>query len=66
MIRNIYFSKFQTILRFGILFEGNGGELNITIFEIQKTAIRSVVGGSSKMSSRQLFKEFNLLKLASL
>jgi hypothetical protein len=37
MIRNIYFTKFQAILRSGILFSvGIGGKLSIRIFRIQK------------------------------
>jgi hypothetical protein len=43
-----------------------GGELSIRIFRIQKRVIRSMVGVSSRMSCRQLFKELNILTLASL
>jgi hypothetical protein len=44
---------------------GIGGELSIRIFRIQKRVIRSMVGVSSRMSCRQLFKELNILTLAS-
>ena len=42
MIQNIYFTKFQALLRFGLLFflgggRGIGGELSIRIFRIQKS-----------------------------
>jgi hypothetical protein len=67
VIRNIYFTKFQSLLQVGILFwRGLGGELNMRIFRIQKTAIRSVVGASSRTSCRQLFIELNILTLASI
>jgi hypothetical protein len=67
MIRNIYFTKFQLLLRFGILFWGGmGGELNTRIFRIQKRVVRSMVGVSSRTSCRQLFKEMSILTLASL
>jgi hypothetical protein len=67
MIRNIYSTKFQALLRFGVLFWGRvGGELSIRIFRIQKRVIRSMVGVSSRMSCRQLFKELNVLMLVSL
>jgi hypothetical protein len=67
MIQNIYFTKFQALLRFGILFCGGiGGELSIRIFRIQKMVIRSIAGVSSRMSCRQLFKELNILTSASL
>jgi hypothetical protein len=47
MIRNIYFAKFQSLLRFGILFWGGlGGELNTRIQRIQKRSIRLMVGAS--------------------
>ena len=67
MIRNIYFTKFQSLLRFGILFwGGSGGELNTKILRIKKRTIRSMVGASSRTSCRQLFKELNIPTLASL
>jgi hypothetical protein len=67
MIRNIYFTKFQSLLHFGILFWGGlGGELNTRILGIQKRMIRSMVGVSSRTSCRQLFKELSILTLASL
>ena len=64
MIQNIYFTKFQALLWFGILFWG--GELNTRILRIQKRATRSMVGASTRTSCRQLFKELNILTLASL
>ena len=67
MIWNVHFTKFQALLRCGILIWGGiGGELNTRMFRIQKRVIRSVVGVSSRTSCRQLFKELNILTLASL
>jgi hypothetical protein len=69
MRQNIYFTKFHSLLRFGILSWGGeeiGGELNRRILRIQKEAIRSMVGASSRTSCRQLFKELNIFTLASL
>jgi hypothetical protein len=67
MIQNIYFTKFQSLLMFGILFWGGmGGEVNVRIFRIQKRVVRLMVGVSSRTSCRQLFKEMNVLTLASL
>jgi len=45
---------------------GIGGELNTRIFRIQKRVIMAMVGVSSRTSCRQLFKELNILMLASL
>jgi hypothetical protein len=65
MIQNIYYTKFQSLLWFGILFwAGVGGELNTRILRIQKRVIRSIVGVSSRTSCRQLFKELNIPTLA--
>jgi len=67
VIRSVYFTKFQALLRCGILsWVGIGGELNIRIFRIQKRVIRSMVGVSSRTSCRHFFKELNILTLASL
>jgi hypothetical protein len=67
MIRNVYFTKFQALLRFGILFGGGiEGELSVRIFRIQKRVIRLMAGVSSRTSCRHLFKELNILTLASL
>jgi hypothetical protein len=43
-----------------------GGELNTRIFRMQKRVVRSVVGVSSRTSSRQFFKEMSILTVASL
>ena len=69
LIRNIYFTKFHSLLRFGIFFflgGGSRGELTTRILRIQKRVIRSMVGVSSRTSCRQLFKEMNILTLVSL
>ena len=67
MIRNICFTKFQSLLRFGLLFWGGmGGEVNVRIFSIQKRVVRLMVGVSSRTSYRQSFKEMSVLTLASL
>jgi len=51
LIRNIYFTKFHSLLQFGILFCGGavcggwgaGGELTVRILRVQKLVIRSTV-----------------------
>jgi hypothetical protein len=66
-IQNIYFSKFHFLPRFGILFwEGAGGELTTRILRIQQQVIRSMAEVNSRTSCRQLFKELNILTIASL
>ena len=45
---------------------GVGSELTTRILRTQKRVIRSMVGVSSRISCRQLFKELNILTLVSL
>jgi hypothetical protein len=67
LIWNIYFKKFHSLLRFGILLWGGAGcELTTRILRIQKWVIRSMAGVSARTSCRQLFKELNNLTLVSL
>jgi len=70
LTRNIYFTKFHSLLRFGILFGWGGGgaegKLTIRILRIQKRVIRSMVGVSARTSCRQLLKESNIITLVSL
>jgi len=66
LIRNIYFTKFHSLFRFGILFWGGAGsDLTTRIFRIQKRVIRAMAGVSARTSCRQLFKELNILTLTS-
>jgi len=49
LVRNIYFTKFHSLLRFGILFWGGaGGELTTRILRIQKLVIRPTVAVSTE------------------
>jgi len=67
MIRHIYFTKFQAILRSGILLWGGiKGDSSIRVFKIQKRVVRLLAGVSFRTSCRQLFKKLNILTMASL
>jgi hypothetical protein len=67
MIRHIYFTKFQAILRSGILFWGGiSRDSSIRVFRIQKRVVRVLAGVSSRTSCRQLFKDLKILTMASL
>ncbi|MDR2880067.1 MAG: reverse transcriptase family protein, partial [Fusobacteriales bacterium] len=62
MIRHIYFTKFQAVLRSGIIFwGGQNGEMSKKVFKIQKRVVRLMAGESSRTSCRQLFKKLNIL-----
>ena len=61
-IWNIYFTKFHSVLRFGILFWGGSRGW----IRIKRRVIRSTVAVSTRTSCRALFKELNILTLVSL
>jgi len=66
-IQNIYFTKFHSLLRFGILcWRVAGGELISKILSIQKRVIRLIAGVKPRTPCRQLFKELNILTIVSL
>ena len=66
-IQNIYFTKFHSLLRFGILcWRVAGGELISKILSIQKRVIRLIAGVNPRTPCRQLFKELNILTIVSL
>ena len=66
-IRNIYFTKFHSLLWFVILcWGGAGGLLTSKILRIQKRVIRLITGVNPRTPCRQLFKEMNILTVLSL
>jgi hypothetical protein len=67
MINNIYFSKLQSLLRFGVLFWGGLEGITTTkLFRLRRTVIRFMVGVNSRTFCKKLFKDNNILTLASL
>jgi hypothetical protein len=67
LIQNIYFAKFHSLLRFGILcWRVSGCELTSRIFRIQKRVIRLMTGVNPVTSCRQIFKELRILTIDSL
>jgi hypothetical protein len=43
-IRNIYFTKFHSLVRLGTLFWGEWGEIYKKNFKLQKRVIRAMIG----------------------
>ena len=62
--RLVYFSYFHSVMSYGILLWGSASEVQ-TIFVLQKRAIRSIYGLKRRDSLRELFKEINILTVAS-
>jgi hypothetical protein len=65
MIRSIYFAYFQSRLRYGIMFWG-GEVKSVKIFWLQKKMIQLITGVHKRISCRHIFREFQILTLASL
>jgi hypothetical protein len=58
-VRNIYYSNFQSCLRFGILLWGGDNE---SIFKLQKKVLQIISVVTT--SCRQIFKDYNMLMLS--
>ena len=64
MLITIYYSHFQSIMSYGIIFWGNYTH-NSKIFNIQKRAIGIIMGKMSTAPCRNLFKELKILPFIS-
>jgi len=66
-IRNFYHSKFESVVRYGIIFWGTDNE-TVPIFtcKLQKRVIQSVCGAGTGTTCRQLFKDCKILTVTSL
>ena len=65
MIRSFYHSKYESLVRYSIIFWGAGNE-SIPIFKLQKRVFRSMCGAGTGTSYTQLFKDCKILTVASL
>ena len=63
-LKMIYYSYFQSILTYGIIFWGNS-YYSTTVFRLQKRTIRVIVGLRSRDSCREYFKKLKILPLQS-
>jgi hypothetical protein len=52
-------------LKYGIIFWGGSSD-SISIFKLKKRVIRIISGASTNSSCRQIFKDYNILTVASL
>lgn len=62
--RLVYFSYFHSVMSYGILLWGNAADIH-TIFVLQKRAIRAIYNLNRRHSLKDLFKEINVLTVAS-
>lgn len=62
--RLVYFSYFHSVMSYGLLLWGSAADIQ-TIFVLQKRAIRAIYKLRPRDSLRELFKEINILTVAS-
>jgi hypothetical protein len=60
IIRNIYRSKFQSLLRYIIIFWGADNESIPILFKLEKRVIQLMCGVGTGISYKQLFKDYKL------
>jgi hypothetical protein len=60
MLRSIYFGKFQSLLRCGIIFWGGDSD-SIKAFRMQKGVLRLISGVGKRESGREIFKDYRIL-----
>jgi hypothetical protein len=65
-IKNIYFTEFESILKYGIIFWGGGCKQVEAVFKIKKKSVRMMMGVNSRVSCRKLFCDLEILTLTSL
>ncbi|PNF39982.1 hypothetical protein B7P43_G15963 [Cryptotermes secundus] len=66
ILRSVYFAKFESLLRYGIIFWGCGQKDIQTVFKIQKKCLRLIKRVNNRVSCREFFGEFKILTLTSL
>jgi hypothetical protein len=66
ILRNVHFTKFESILKYCVIFWGGGQKENQTIFKIQKKCLRLIKRVNNRVSCRGLFSDFKILTIASL
>jgi len=62
-LRGIYYAKFHSHLRYGILFWG-GDSQGIKVFKMQKKVVRLMCNVKKRTSCRELFKQLSILPMS--
>jgi len=65
MLRNIYFTKFQSLGRYGIILWGGEREC-VKELKIQKRVLRTIKGLDKRESCRPIFKELKVLTVTAM
>jgi hypothetical protein len=64
VLKSIYYSYLNSLITYGIIFWGNSS-YSSHIFQLQKKAVRIIIGWRPKDSCRELFKHLRILLLQS-
>jgi hypothetical protein len=65
ILRNVYFIKFEAILKYDIIFWGGNQKDIQMIFKIQKKCLRQIKRVNNRVSWRGLFSDFGILTITS-
>jgi hypothetical protein len=65
MLRNIYFAKFQSVMRYGIIVWGGVSEAT-KVLKVQKRALRLMPNRRKNESCRPIFKELKIFTVTCL
>jgi len=65
MLRNIYFIKFHSLIRYGIIL-WSGESKSVKVLEIQKRVLSTIKGLHKREACRPIFKELKVLKVTAL
>jgi hypothetical protein len=66
IFKNIYITKFESVLKYGILFWGGQLKDMETVFKVQKKCLRVIKGVNYRVSCRSMFGELKILTVTSL
>jgi hypothetical protein len=66
ILRKVYFTKFESVLKYGIIFWDGGLEDTETVFIVQKICLRVAKGVNKRVSCRSIFGELRILTGTSL
>jgi hypothetical protein len=66
ILKSIYITKFESVLKYGTLFWGGQLKDMETLFKVQKKYLRVIIGVNYRISCRSIFGELKILTVSSL
>jgi hypothetical protein len=63
---NVYYDKFESVLKYGIIFWGGVQKDFKNLFKLQKKCVRVIKGEKDRVSCKNLFRELKILTGTSL